>query len=137
MKNNKGNPFHQIEYVSKDEKKELRKYIEEYNKKLERQTEIKNTICSYFKYVFFSPLAIVTGLLSLFFKLCGTISAFVMPYGFYCLYKFIIIIKENKEWSWNDTKEIRYIIAFIIFPFIAFAISLMFEKIAVFLNKNK
>ena len=60
-----------------------------------------------------------------------------MPYGFYCLYKFIIIIKENKEWSWNDTKEIRYIIAFIIFPFIAFAISLMFEKISVFLNKNK
>ena len=60
-----------------------------------------------------------------------------MPYGFYCLYKFIIIIKENKEWSWNDTKEIRYIIAFIIFPFIAFAISLMFEKISIFLNKNK
>ena len=51
--------------------------------------------------------------------------------------KILIAIKENKKWSWSDTKEIRYIIAFIIFPFIAFAISLMFEKIAVFLNKNK
>ena len=99
MKNINNNLFTQIKYVSNDERKEIKKYIEEYNKNLEKKRKIKENIFSCFKYIFFSPLAIAMGLLSALFKLCGTIVALAMPYGFYCLYKLIVTLKQNKEWT--------------------------------------
>lgn len=135
MKNINNNLFTQIKYVSNDERKGIKKYIEEYNKNLEKKRKIKENIFSCFKYIFFSPLAIAMGLLSALFKLCGTIVALAMPYGFYCLYKLIVTLKQNKEWT--EAREVKYVVAFVIFPFIAFGMSLMFEKIANYFYENK
>ena len=135
MKNINNNLFTQIKYVSNDERKEIKKYIEEYNKNLEKKRKIKENIFSCFKYIFFSPLVIAMGLLSALFKLCGTIVALAMPYGFYCLYKLIVTLKQNKEWT--EAREVKYVVAFVIFPFIAFGMSLMFEKIANYFYENK
>lgn len=135
MKDNKKNSFSPIEYVSENEKIQMGEYIKKYNKRLERNNAILDMIFRSVKYILFSPLAIATRLLSVLFKIGGSVTAIGLPYGVYCIYKTVILLKDNV--ALGDIKQTTFVCLFVIFPFTAFAISLGFEKLADYFYNNK
>lgn len=134
MKENKDNTF-EIKYLNENEKKKAQEYINKYNKKIRKENEFINKIIDALKYIFFTPLSIATELLSIILKFIGSVTAMGIPYGVYCLYKTIVLLKQNIPL--NDIKQFNYALTFLLCPFISFAMSLMFEKLSNYFSYNK
>ena len=127
--------YDEIKYVSKREKCEMQNYINDYNKKLHKRNEVISNIAHYVKYVFYTPLAIATNIISVIFKIGGSVASIGIPYGVYCVYKTIVQLKAGI--AFEDIKQTTFVCLFIIFPFIAFALSLLFEKVSDYLTYHR
>lgn len=129
MKNRGTESYNEIKYVSEKERREMQNYINNYNKKLHKRNEVISSIAHYVKYVFFTPLAIATNIISVIFKVCGSVASIGIPYGIYCIY-------INAGIAFGDIKPTTFVCLFI-FPFIAFALSLLFEKLSDYLTYHR
>ena len=123
--------YDEIKYVSEEEHKRMQEYINEYTKKRLRKRERRLKIVHTIKYIFYMPLSIAANVLSVLFKIAGSIASIGIPYGMYCLYK--IILQLSNEVALSDINEAHFVFPFFLFPFIAFALSAIFEKVAHYL----
>lgn len=130
MKNRGTESYNEIKYVSEKERREMQNYINNYNKKLHKRNEVISSIAHYVKYVFFTPLAIATNIISVIFKVGGSVASIGIPYGIYCVYL-------NEGIAFGDIKQTTFVCSFVIFPFIAFALSLLFEKLSDYLTYHR
>jgi hypothetical protein len=135
MKKKNSNVGNEIKYVSEAERNKMQNYINDYNKKLRRKNEVMSNIGHSAKYIFYTPIAIAANILSSIFKIGGGIAAVGMPYGIYCIYK--TIVQLNAGIALEDIKQTTFVCLFVIFPFIAFALSLAFEKLSDYLTYNR
>lgn len=132
---NKNSVGNEIKYVSEAERKKMQNYINDYNKKLHKKNETMSNIGRSAKYIFYTPIAIAASILSSVFKIGGGIAAIGMPYGIYCIYKTIVQLSAGI--ALEDIKQTTFVCLFVIFPFIAFALSLAFEKLSDYLTYNR
>lgn len=135
MKNRGTESYNEIKYVSERERREMQNYINNYNKKLHKRNEVLSSIAHYVKYVFYTPLAIATNIISVIFKVGGSVASIGIPYGIYCVYKTIVQLKTGI--AFGDIKQTTFVYLFVIFPFIAFALSLLFEKLSDYLTYHR
>lgn len=129
------NDYNKIKYVSENERREMQNYINKYNKKLQRRNETISEIVHCIKYVVYTPLSIATNIISVIFKIGGSVAAVGIPYGFYCTYKMVKQLLAGI--SFGDIKQTTFVCLFAIFPFIAFALSLLFEKMSDYFTYNR
>lgn len=135
MKNRGTESYNEIKYVSERERREMQNYINNYNKKLHKRNEVLSSIAHYVKYVFYTPLAIATNIISVIFKVGGSVASIGIPYGIYCVYKTIVQLKAGI--AFGDIKQTTFVCLFVISPFIAFALSLLFEKLSDYLTYHR
>lgn len=135
MKNRGTESYNEIKYVSERERREMQNYINNYNKKLHKRNEVLSSIAHYVKYVFYTPLAIATNIISVIFKVGGSVASIGIPYGIYCVYKTIVQLKTGI--AFGDIKQTTFVCLFVIFPFSAFALSLLFEKLSDYLTYHR
>lgn len=132
MKKDNINAYKQIDVVSDTEKREMQNYIDKYNKKLNKNNNTATKIKQSVKYIICAPLAIAANMVSVVFKIGGSIAAIGIPYGVYCAYKTISQLYAGIALA--DIKQTTFVCLFIIFPFTAFALSLLFQKLSEYLT---
>jgi len=135
MKNQRGKSRGEIKYLSEAERRETEEYIERYNEKLRKKDEVHSSIGRFIKYVLFTPLAIAANVVSMVFRVGGSIAAVGIPYGLYCIYKTIEQISAGR--TIYEIKQTTFVCLFIIFPFTAFAVSFIFDKLSEYLTCYK
>jgi len=135
MKKRDTSGYNEISYVSETDRREMQNYINKYDKKLRKNNNVLLSIAMSIKYVVYTPLAIAANAVSLVFKICGSITAIGIPYGLYCGYKTIKLLSAGV--SWGDIKQTTFVCLFVIFPFTAYTISLIFQKLSEYLSYNK
>ena len=112
MKNRGTESYNEIKYVSERERREMQNYINNYNKKLHKRNEVLSSIAHYVKYVFYTPLAIATNIISVIFKVGGSVASIGIPYGIYCVYKTIVQLKTGI--AFGDIKQTTFVCLFVI-----------------------
>jgi len=135
MKKRNISGYNEINYVSDTDRLEMQKYVNRYDKKLRRNNSIISSIAQSIKYVVYTPLTIAANVVSVVFRIGGSITAIGIPYGLYCGYKTIVLL--NAGVALEDIKQTTFVCLFLIFPFTAYAISLAFQKLSDYLSYNK
>ena len=125
----------EIRMGTEEERREQQAYIDKYNEKLHRKWERNAAIGHSIKYVIFTPVIIALNIVTMIFKLVGGIASIGLPYGLYCVYK--TIVQMNAGMALADIKQTTFVCLFVILPFTAFAIAMLSEKLADFLELHK
>lgn len=113
-------------YYTDEEQKQVKQYISQQYTKTAKRILRKRGFVSFLKYVCFSPLSISTRVLAIVCKIIGSISAIGLPFGIYNIYKMIVQVNEGILLA--DIECTKWIAAFFILPFAAFALYYIFDK---------
>lgn len=107
--------------------------IEQLNRRYEREAEIKEKVSLILKPVFFTPLSIMFHVLTVISRIVGAITSVALPFAIYFTYKYI------SEWRTIGVcpDGLRFSVAALIFPFIAFGMAALFEKLWCFFEDNR
>ena len=127
--------IHNIGYhvATKEEMMAAQRRIDELNRKYARQEEIKSKIGYFLKPIFFTPLAFLFHVITFVSRIIGAIACIAMLYGIYCGYKAFAAWRAGEAFSEN----VKTAAMLIIFPFIAYAIAEIAERIWGYFEDNK
>ena len=131
MRNRGTESYNEIKYVSERERREMQNCINNYNRNCIKETK-------FFQYrivnMFYTHSCGAANI-SVIFKVGGSVASIGIPYGIYCVYKTIVQLKAGI--AFGDIKQTTFVCLFVIFPFIAFALSLLFEKLSDYLTYHR
>lgn len=99
--------------------------IAELNRRYERQLEWKVRIGMFLKPIIYTPLSILFHIVTFVFRIVGGIASVAMIYGIYCGYKAFTAWRAGEAFS----GDLKTAVMLIIFPFAAFAIAVIAEKL--------
>lgn len=135
MKKDRAVNYTEIKFVSENRQKDMQEYITKYNKGMRKKSAIFSSLINFLRYTIYIPIAIATNIISVAFKIGGSIAAIGIPYGIYCAY--VTVKAMYSGISLGDIKQTTFVCLFLIFPFIAFALSFVFEKVTDYLTYHK
>ena len=105
----------------------------ELSRKYEREKEVKTKIGFFLKPIFYTPLAIMFHIITFVSRIIGGIASVAMIYGIYCAYKAFSAWKAGTVY----TGDIKTIVMLLVFPFIAFAIATVSERLWCYFDDNR
>lgn len=125
-----------ILHPTEEQRRESDRVIAEYDKVCERRNrrkKIKYTIGFMLRRIFFSPLAIMFHLITIVSRFVGGVASLALIYGLYCAYK------AFTEWRAGEVfaDNVHTAVTLIIFPFIAYGISVVANMAWAFFEDNK
>lgn len=107
--------------------------IEELNRRYERQLEWKVRIGMFLKPIIYTPLYILFHIVTFVFRIVGGIASVAMIYGIYCGYKAFTAWRAGEAFAGN----LKTAVMLMIFPFAAFAIAVIAEKLWSYFEDNR
>lgn len=119
--------------ATKEEMWEAERRIAELNRKYARQEEIKSKIGYFLKPIFYTPLAFLFHVITFVSRIVGAVACIAMLYGIYCGYKAFTAWRAGEAFADNAKAAAMLII----FPFIAYAIAEVAERIWGYFEDNK
>ena len=135
MKNNEEYKHDEIRFVSEEERKKMQEYVDKYREKERGKDEVKGKLFHAVRYVIYTPISIATHILSCAFKFAGYITSIGLPYGVYCTYKTIVQLKAGVPLA--EIRQTTFVCLFVIFPFTAFALNLVLDKLSEYLEFHR
>ena len=123
-----------IEIITSEETLRMERFERVRNARAERREEILSAICNIVREIVFRPLGILFHAISFISKIIGGVSAIGMLAGFWYAYKAFHAWKSGMTLS--EITEIRSALVFLIFPFIAYSISVIAEKAWAYFEDN-
>lgn len=125
-KNKKKSADDSIRIITSEETLRMERFERMRNARLGRKEEILSVIRSIIRRIVYTPLGILFHAISFIAKIVGGISAIGMIAGFWYTYRVFVLLKNGMKLG--DIKEIKLALVFLIFPFIAYGISVITEK---------
>lgn len=119
--------------ATKEEMRETERRIAELNRKYARQEEIKGKIGYFLKPIFYTPLAFLFHVITFASRIVGAVACVAMLYGIYCGYKAFTAWRAGEAFA-GDAKTAAVLI---VFPFIAYTIAEISERIWGYFEDNK
>ena len=110
-----------------------RKRVAELDRKYEWEREIKEKTGAILKPIFFTPLAIMFHIITFVFRIIGGIASVAMIYGIYCAYKAFSAWRDGTAYG----ADMKTSAVLIIFPFIAFGVATIAERIWCYFDENR
>ncbi|BAL01883.1 hypothetical protein OBV_p-00280 (plasmid) [Oscillibacter valericigenes Sjm18-20] len=125
----------EIRFVSEEEKKKMQEYIDKHVENEKKRDAAKDKAFHAAKYVLYTPLSIATHIVACAFKFAGYITSIGLPYGLYCIYKTLIQLKAGVPFA--EIKQTTFVCLFVILPFAAFALNLIFDKVSEYFSFHR
>lgn len=123
-----------VEIVTPEEMLKMERFERLRSAKLERKREIISAIIGVIKKIIYPPLAIAFHAVHFISKIIGQISAVGIIVGVWYAYKSFLTWRTGIPFG--EIKEVKSAIAFMIFPFIAYGISVAAEYIWIYFEDN-
>ena len=87
----------------------------------------------FLKPIIYTPLSILFHIVTFVFRIVGGIASVAMIYGIYCGYKAFTALRAGEAFS----GDLKTAVMLIIFPFAAFAIAVIAEKLWSYFEDNR
>lgn len=123
-----------IKFPSDEELERFRLKREEENKKIENKAVAKNGFFAMLRTIICTPLSIAFHAISFVSKGIGYISSFGLLIGFYYLYQSFSALFKGVAFA--EIETFGKSVPFLIFPFIAYGISVVTEKVWLYLESQ-